>query len=296
MKPPLANSILNIMNEFINTHLINGCSSYHAAATDPLVIKLSHREFHLPDNYQTRWIQSTDYQLLYILRGSGLLNTINQSTQVIHSQAFWINPHQRYKLQTTLNSPLNYVIWTFELQSPTQPMLAFDTSFVTIFPSQHSQGLDMLLHKSIESLNHLRHIPNTETLQTMVFNHLLSYWTHDSEPNLPSLSPLIHQATLYIHHHFRTDLSIQEVANHIQRSSWFLSTQFKAETGYSPQEYWIQLRLEHACDLLQNSCLSIQQIADESGFRSKSYFATYFKRTYHLTPTEYRKRNKINLR
>lgn len=283
------------MSELISTNQINGCSIYHAAATDPLVIKLNHREFHLPNDYQTRWIQSTDYQLLYILRGSGTLNTNNQSTRLTPPQALWLNPHQQYKLRTTFESPLNYVIWTFQLRSPTQPLLPFDTSFVTILPSQHSQALDTLLHKSIESLNHLRHISNTETLQTMVFNHLLSYWSHYSDQNLPSLSPLIHQAILYIHHHFRTDLSIQDVANHIQRSPWFLSTQFKAETGYSPQEYWIQLRLEHACNLLQNSSLSIQQIVSESGFRSKSYFATYFKRTYHLTPSEYRKRNKTYL-
>ena len=67
------------------------------------------------------------------------------------------------------------------------------------------------------------------------------------------------------------------------------STVIKQETGHSAV-YWIQDYVVYTAKqmLLYSPNFSIQTIADKLGFCNESAFCRYFKRTAHVSPTEYR--------
>jgi transcriptional regulator GlxA family with amidase domain len=83
-----------------------------------------------------------------------------------------------------------------------------------------------------------------------------------------------------------TSSELAEVAN---TSSSHLSRLFKSETGLSPGEYLRRLRMEKARQLLATSLLSVKEIMGAAGYNSKSHFVRHFKRSFRLTPSEYRK-------
>ena len=56
----------------------------------------------------------------------------------------------------------------------------------------------------------------------------------------------------------------------------------------APLEYQIALRLRRAMHLLASSNVPIAQIAEETGFKSASYFSKFFHERAGLSPSAYR--------
>lgn len=71
---------------------------------------------------------------------------------------------------------------------------------------------------------------------------------------------------------------------------WFRSI-FKAETGLSPYQYFLKLKIERAKELLQCTDLQVQEIAYQLAFENQYYFSRVFKKKTGLCPVEWRKRN-----
>ncbi len=66
---------------------------------------------------------------------------------------------------------------------------------------------------------------------------------------------------------------------------------FKDNTGYTGNEYIKNKRMEAIVDLIENSELSISDIAKHVGIDSTSYLSKIFREEYGFSPKEYRKRN-----
>ena len=76
--------------------------------------------------------------------------------------------------------------------------------------------------------------------------------------------------------------------------SWFRKL-FKNYTGLSPGQYYLQLKIEKAKELLCNSNSPIKKIAQELNFDSSFYFSRIFKDKTGLKPTEYRIRSQTGI-
>ncbi len=85
------------------------------------------------------------------------------------------------------------------------------------------------------------------------------------------------------------DWTIEELSQIVELSIPHFQKLFKTETGIAPIVYLRELRLEKACELLENTFHQIKQIGFEVGMPNDSHFTRDFKKKYGLTPTEYRK-------
>jgi len=64
---------------------------------------------------------------------------------------------------------------------------------------------------------------------------------------------------------------------------------FKRYTGLSPAQYFLQLKLNKAKDLLLNTSMSIKEISVITGFESQYYFSRFFKKRIGMSPIQQRK-------
>ena len=71
---------------------------------------------------------------------------------------------------------------------------------------------------------------------------------------------------------------------------YYLNRIFKLCKGCPIHQYIINHRLSIAVDLLLSTDYGISEIAQKSGFNSQISFIRAFKKQYHLTPTEFRKK------
>lgn len=66
---------------------------------------------------------------------------------------------------------------------------------------------------------------------------------------------------------------------------------FRGEVGRSPQAWYMRRRIEEACRLLHHSELSIEQVAERTGFCDRGHFTRAFRKLRRIGPGEFRKRN-----
>lgn len=84
--------------------------------------------------------------------------------------------------------------------------------------------------------------------------------------------------------HFSLD-SLSEMANMSRRN---FSRRFKAAIGKSAFNYSLELKMKGARELLKNTNLNLQDIADQLGFKDNAYFSRQFKKENKITPSAYR--------
>ena len=73
-----------------------------------------------------------------------------------------------------------------------------------------------------------------------------------------------------------------------------LYNKLKALTGMGANDYITKLRMEQAIRLIVHSKLSINEIADRTGFSTPRYFSTVFKQYTGCSPTQYKEKKSVN--
>ncbi|WP_407431533.1 two-component regulator propeller domain-containing protein [Arcticibacter sp.] len=99
---------------------------------------------------------------------------------------------------------------------------------------------------------------------------------------------LIKKVLLYIEENLNNpQLSVEAMARNLSMSRASLYNKILETTGMSPVEFIRSVKLEKAIVLLEQSDLSIAQIAYHVGFSTPNYFARSFKAKYNMVPSEY---------
>ena len=98
----------------------------------------------------------------------------------------------------------------------------------------------------------------------------------------------------YIHSRYTYNISRETIASALNMDPILLGTDFKTAMGVSLKQYINQLRLDHAYKLLLERRDKIIDIAYESGFESLRTFNRVFSNAMGDTPSNYRKRYRLN--
>ncbi|WP_239775967.1 helix-turn-helix domain-containing protein [Mammaliicoccus sp. K-M42] len=106
--------------------------------------------------------------------------------------------------------------------------------------------------------------------------------------NTTKYSQPIHQVQQYIYNHLYQPLTLDKLAAQVHISSKYLSHLFKEEVGVTLSTYITEKKLEEAKIWLDNSNLSISEIAHQLSFSDQSHFIKVFKRNNGITPKQYR--------
>ena len=96
----------------------------------------------------------------------------------------------------------------------------------------------------------------------------------------------------YIAENFKNNITLKDVANHLNLNPSYFSSKFKAFNSIGFTEYLRNIRINHAEWYLIETDLSLSDIADECGFCNSNYFGDTFKLVNGLSPSEFRKNNK----
>lgn len=93
----------------------------------------------------------------------------------------------------------------------------------------------------------------------------------------------------YLEEHYAEKISLDQIAENMYLSPFYISKIFKSEIGESPIHYLIRVRMEKAKELLEgNSELTISEIADRVGYEDAFHFSKLFKKAYGISPSKFR--------
>lgn len=82
--------------------------------------------------------------------------------------------------------------------------------------------------------------------------------------------------------------TLDDFAEQIHMSPSAFSHGFRQKTGYSPIDYFLRLKIQSACELLETTDLHIGEIGRRLGYTDQYYFSRLFKRYMGVAPRQYR--------
>lgn len=103
-------------------------------------------------------------------------------------------------------------------------------------------------------------------------------------------SNYVEQCKDYINRYYHNKIYLSDLGDALGVSESHISRVFKKETGENIQKYIQRFRAERAANLLKYSEASLTEVSDYVCFNSQSHFGSVFKKYYHMTPGEYRRK------
>lgn len=128
----------------------------------------------------------------------------------------------------------------------------------------------------INAANHLRHLLTQISLEMSAH-----------AGRLQSGFELEH-VQAYMLEHIDQPLSLDALARVANMSKYHFSNRYKDLTGYSPIRHFLNMKMEHACYLLDSTELGVGEIARRVGYEDPLYFSRLFRKTIGSSARKYR--------
>jgi len=93
----------------------------------------------------------------------------------------------------------------------------------------------------------------------------------------------------YLHQHLAVPHTVDSLSRRVGMSQRTFLRRFQDATGTTPSRWLLNERLLRAKDYLENSRLSIDSIAEQTGFGQAATLRHHFRQHYALSPARYRK-------
>ncbi len=266
----------------------------------------SHSEAEFSGYYH--WHQICEF--LYVHEGQGSI-ILNQKAYPMHrGMLFIFQPFQLHKVYAEVSPASPYI----------RTVSHFDHIFVEsslrAFPSRHQLfsrlwqgGAGELAFDLLPYADHVERIlalydhavirgrGDTEEEIALLFAQLLNYLSiYWSETGINEriegshTRPLRYseQVMQWLEERYTEQISLDDVAEALHLSKFYVSRIFRLETGSNITNYLAVRRIKKACRLLQTTTLPIEQVGYEVGLSNPSYFIRLFKRIVGKTPLKYR--------
>lgn len=143
--------------------------------------------------------------------------------------------------------------------------------------------------KYIEHLAKTIHEPSAAShiiADEVLFSCISDFMRSNSSPSKNAyISDIIQKLNSYVY----LNESITDICSHYPITRAQLLQQFKKTTGMTIVQYKATQKLAYAGHLLKHTAMPISEMASLLHYDSLSYFIHLFKKTYGMTPSEYRK-------
>lgn len=96
----------------------------------------------------------------------------------------------------------------------------------------------------------------------------------------------------WMREHYSGRMTIQKLAMRARLSAPHFTVLFRSRFGFAPIDYFLRLKIRHACNLLDITDWPVNRIASEVGIDDALYFSRRFRRIMGVSPRDYRKAKK----
>jgi len=230
-----------------------------------------HHNFH---RHQGRVLQ--EYQLLYITRGTGMLETKSDGLRKISSgDLFVLFPGEWHRY-----SPNPETGWEEHWVAYQRRRAAELTAEHCASPSEplfHTDINDLLQREFVrieeEVAEEAIGYQNVVTARAQLI--LALAMSHQRRNQMTDTLEIIKRAKELLLAQIDQPLDMQEVAAELHVGYSWLRKMFRQYMGMPLAQYQMQLRLHHACELLRTTALPIAAVGTRSSFVSAYYFARH---------------------
>lgn len=238
------------------------------------------------ESYRVSRKEYQSYLLLYVMKGTGTVIYSDTTYTLNQGDILLLDC---YKKHTYFTSSWEIAWLHFDGNVSNDYYNLIIERFGSVIHSGENEGIKNLLLDFIHNFN--GEGPVNEALISCQINQMLcelftmSFTQETTETYISSPSD---QAIQYMKLHFKEPISLEAIAQEVNLSPYYFTRLFKRETGRTPYDYLMNLRINESKYLLKSTPMLIKEIAFEVGFNSESNFMSYFKKVTGYTPSVFR--------
>ena len=259
---------------------INNCGYYRVHTTP--VIETPHPE------------GRNDYQLLYIAAGRGYFYFKGSQSPTVVTKGHMVlfrpgepQVYYYYAVDKTEVYWVHFTGWKIEQYLDSYHLPKEENVFFTGI----SPDYPWIYNQIIRELQLQR--ANSEDVIRLFLHHIFltinRYLKESQQANNHTIND-IERAAHYFNENYNKPISIEQYAQeHLMSVNWFIHS-FKSIMKVPPMQYIVSLRIAAAKGYLENSNMSVAEIANAVGYDNPLYFSRLFRKHTGHSPSQYRKK------
>lgn len=230
-----------------------------------------------------------DYAITFVLDGCGIYTLEGKTYKITRGTGFIIFPDRQISYIADQSTPWEYVFSMFH--GATVPTLLSSIGLSVenpVFYFENNDEIRNILARMCQASKSSEHLGYDVIGFFYRAIALVARKYAQQRHNVDSNERYVAKACAYMEANYPYNISIQDVAAYVGVERTYFYRLFKAQTGESPQDWLMQLRLKRAVFLLTTTKIPITEIAYASGFYDLSHFTRSFRKAYGRTPSTYR--------
>ncbi|RKD89930.1 helix-turn-helix transcriptional regulator [Mangrovibacterium diazotrophicum] len=246
-----------------------------------------------PTGYHFNWDQGrllNEYQINYITEGKGILETRTGKYQIKPGSVLLISPNvwHRYRPLQKTGWKEQYIGFngTIAAQFLAHPLFSAELPVIQI--GMHEEVLDTYL-KIFDLAKEEK--PGYQQIASGMIVKLLGYllsFEMQKEFTGKRIATIIEESRFKMRAAINTSIDLKELADHYHIGYSYFRKMFKSYTGVAPHQYYLELKIMRAKELLLSTDKSVKEISFELGFQSIHYFSRIFKSKTGVSPSDLR--------
>lgn len=230
--------------------------------------------------------------IIFCVNGKGSYEVPTGTYQVLPGQFFMLPPGQQHTYKANDEEP--WSIYWIRISGHNiakfcaQP--AAEKCFKPMYIKNVSTAVDVFedIYTTLENGYSLQHL----AYSNMTLQHLLATLLYRVQETKKVMTGMTENAIDFMKANIGNQYSLLQLASAFNYSPSRFSGIFREETGYSPIDYFIHLKLQESCRLLDFTEMKIYEIALQVGYQDPYHFSRLFKKIMHLSPEKYRQAKK----
>ncbi len=251
------------------------------------------------------------WEFLYVDKGSITVTADDKEVLLNAGDVIFHKPNEFHAFKSTGKTSLNLIACSFTSFSPAMQFFANKTLTLN---EKEKDLISLIITEARQTFRTPMHIPFVEHVLLkpetpfasqqlivtymelfLIFcqrNHSSSVSAHKVSKQLSAGShnarqTLLNQLISYMETHICEQLTIQSICNAFSISRSTLHTVFCDYKNCGPMEYFNNMKIEKAKELIRNGIMNFTEIAYFLSYSSLPYFSKRFKKTTGMSPLEY---------
>ena len=243
------------------------------------------------DHYTYRKKGLAENFLFYCVDGHGWYKVDNQKYEVGPNEFFILPQHTEHSYGSDEEHPwtIYWIHFGGESLADFNKLQTVQKHFKPDYIKNNGDILPVFfrIYKTLE----LGYSIDNLLFANMCLSHFLTLFIYNTRHYAAAANDKIDcvdSAILFMQEHINENISLNALSSQYHYSVSRFSNLFKQKTGYAPIDYFLQMKMQKACQELNFTNQSIKTIAFNMGFDDPYYFSKRFRTILGISPKKYR--------
>lgn len=237
-------------------------------------------------------------EITFAISGSAIFISNDSQDVVTANQIHFIRQNSTHKIVASSDENFRFICIGLIPNSKSNAVKAFNSTladkdyFITNDNGTVKNLAEFLIREFYNQDEFSKDMINQYLTQIIItLTRILSNKTYDFRKNSTDRTAnfAMYKLLRFIDREYLQITSVKSIAETLSYSEYYLSHLFKEKMGLTIKEYLTKKKIAYGAELLRNSTLSVEEIAEQLKFSSAHAFRRSFKQYTATTPSKYKK-------